>query len=277
MLDFNFSKYEDFDEDIRYLFLMITGVILSPLIISYNICKIIFRFIKVFFMYNFTSKGKFVYAIINDDIKTFKRCLYNPNFDIYFQDLYCRHFVYQIDKSSNPINLLITLQREDMLKMVLSSDKFRLNEDEISNYFKHSVKMKEVNQLFFDKFKYCNGDINKLEEIIKEISINHYYFIENNLDYLLKSNKFSTMIICNILFSLLDLKILDIMYDKGILLPCEKLDLEYTQSVFIECLNINKTISLERFENFDDFIQLNKFVIFQSCDEETFAYLASKI
>lgn len=215
---------------------------------------------------NFTSnKTNLIKAIKNNDIKSFKRLLELKYFDINFE----------IDNYKDIVDMIISYdKRDEMLKLILNSNKLKIKGENLYQYLEQSLKYNyhsDVNQLLIDKIKSSNYDSSCLLNLLyrfKKIEL-----IFNNVDYFINRREDLVFIFRYIVFGINYLNLLDDLYNKGVSLPI--LNSNEEQFKF-ERMCMKMISSLENFENFDDFFQVNKFTLLRKCDDETMNYLLSK-
>lgn len=259
----NFSKFIDksTEEIPRAIFTLICYLILN----IYHIFKLLYLFIRhlhLKFYLSYTSdECKWFNAIINDDINIVREYLEKDDFDIYCYSYY----------SMNGVKMCLTLKRYSLFNEIVKSDKFLLNIKDYYEYLKilsnnKDGDIKETLKTLNELFKYVNFESENSDEYNKHVLILSLINETNAFDEsirIITKGKISSCLFFRIALDNNTEYKLNCLYKKGYQLPFEDIYkdgvcrhlLSYS-GIFVFKKNILNI--LEKFENFDDFLQANK-------------------
>lgn len=261
---------KDFILSIGAIFL---AMIFGPFIILY-------KFINSIFIVYFTDKGKWQKVIVKNDIETVEKLIDDPNFDIY-QEIVIDVFMYEcfLDnkymfiRDTSGMELMVLYQRNEMMKLILSCSKLRDHklQDCIEQSINNNRLDDETHQLMIDKIKHFNLSNKKLLKVL--ISKEKIDLICNNIEFFIKDN---SRRLFHLSFKFSSVQLLDKIYDNCSILPLVDKNNGWNETNMKFKLDINFIMSLERFENFDDFFINCRDEFLNVCDQETCKYLSDK-
>lgn len=290
MNEMTYFTYENLKETVKNFFIALGTLLSIPIGMICFLLGVIYVLFSMYFnslkqdTYDFYYKhGEYIKAIENEDIELVQKYIDDPEFDIYNTDLYGNigevfgtnkiyfHESHCREKDYNGINLALKIEKYDIFIRFLSSPKAKLNEQDLNDYF-NITKDLDTLKFLLEKIKHHCFNTNKniistkLNYILEHFKQRGYDFISENIEFFIE-NEENSFIVFNECLNRVDINLLDVLMKHNYRLETSK-KLEFNKE-----MNKAFLLKLQEFENFDDFLRINRNSMLRICDDEAIDYL----